>query len=270
MSLSIKKLVIYGGTILVSLGLIALSIIWGGYEEVMRGVFLHHGFGLFPFQGAVFVFGRHLPGWQGVISVLGAYLFVFLSGMVMMFLIPHQIGTVYSAFIPANRRRGWKTWLFFFGVGILSLLALALLSGLGLVTDAAFPLPLFMLALLLLVIWIGLITFGLVIGTGLSRLAGSQHAGPLGELALGLLVVFALGRLPFVGWLFTLLMITLSLGAAIATHLGSGRHWSLSELKQSSTQHATDSSAQETAIGQRANMNSSDIQGERQVYEGQD
>ena len=161
MSLSVKKLVIYGGTILISLGLIALSILWGGYEEVRRGVFLHRGFGLFPFQGAVFVFGRHLPGWQGVISVIGAYLFVFLSGMVVLFLIPHQVGTVYGAFFQTNGRKSWKTWLYFLGVGILSLLALALLSGLGLVTDAAFPLPLFMLALLLLVILIGLITFGI-------------------------------------------------------------------------------------------------------------
>jgi hypothetical protein len=258
MSLSVKKLVIYGGTILVSLGLIALSILWGGYEEVRRGVFLHRGFGLFPFQGAVFVFGRHLPGWQGVISVIGAYLFVFLSGMVVLFLIPHQVGTVYGAFFQANGRKSWKTWLYFLGVGILSLLAIALLSGLGLVTDAAFPLPLFMLALLLLLIWIGLITFGLVIGTGLSRLAGSQHAGPLGELALGLLVVFALGRLPFVGWLFTLLMITLSLGAAIATHLGSGRHWSLRELDQFPTQQVMNSSAQDAPLGQKSNINSSD------------
>jgi hypothetical protein len=126
----------------------------------------------------------------------------------------------------------WRYWLFFLGLGLLSLVALSLLTGIGLVTDAAFPLPLFMLALLLLTIWIGLITFGLVIGAELDRLAGAQHPNSLIELALGLLVVFALGRLPLVGWLIILLMSALSLGVVVATRLGYGGDWTLRGLEQ--------------------------------------
>jgi hypothetical protein len=259
MSLNVRKFVVYGGTILVSLALLALSILVGNYEEVRRGVFLHRGFGLLPFQGAVFIFGRHLPGWQGVFSVIGAYLFLYLSGMVMLFLIPRQIGVMLNAFLPAHEQRGLRNWLFFLGVGILSLLALILLAGLGLVTDAAFPLPLFMLALLLLIIWIGLITFGLVLGAGISRLAGSPHSGPLGELSLGLLVVFALGRLPFIGWLFTLFMVTLSLGAVVITHLGSGGQWTLNDLERAPAPQATDSSTHEPQLGQEVKIGSSDV-----------
>jgi hypothetical protein len=244
--MDVKKFFVYGGTILVSLALIAFSIVIGGSQAERLGFLPQRGFGPPRFPGVVFIFGRPLPGWLGVLSVIGAYLFLYISGLIVFFLIPRQMGVMRDAFLPAQAREAWKNWLFFLGVGILSLLALALLSALGLLTAAAFPLPLFLLALLLLVVWIGLITFGLVIGAGLHRLAGAQQAAPLGELALGLLVVFALGRLPFVGWLFTLLMAALSLGAVVATRLGFGGMWTLNGLEQGLAQVGADASVQQT------------------------
>jgi hypothetical protein len=248
--MDVKKFFVYGGTILVSLALIAFSIVIGGYQADRLGFLPQRGFGPPRFPGVVFIFGRHLPGWLGVLTVIGAYLFLYISGLIVFFLIPRQMGVMRNAFLPAQARAGWKNWLFFLGVGILSLLALSLLSALGLLTAAAFPLPLFLLALLLLVVWIGLINFGLVIGAGIHKLAGAQQAAPLGELALGLLVVFALGRLPFVGWLFTLLMAALSLGAVVATRLGFGGMWTLTGLEQESVQVATDTSAQQAEFEQ--------------------
>ena len=229
--MNVRKIVVYGGTVLASLALIALSILISNFRVGRHGFFPHPGFGRFPLLEGTFVFGRYLPGWLGLLSVIGAYLFLYLSGVVILFLIPHQIGAMRNAFLPVDGRRAWRNWLFFLGAGVLGILALSLLSVLGLITAAAFPLPLFMLALLLLVIWVGLITFGLVIGAGLHRLAGVSHAGPLGELALGLLVVFALGRLPYAGWPITLLMAALALGAVVATRLGYGGSWTLSELE---------------------------------------
>jgi hypothetical protein len=248
--MDVKKFFLYGGTVFVSLALVAFSILVGGDQAGRLGFLPQRGFGPPRFPGVLFVFGRHLPGWLGVLSVIGAYLFLYISGLIVFFLIPRQMGVMRNAFLPAEAREAWKNWLFFLGVGILSLLALALLSALGLLTAAAFPLPLFLLALLLLVIWIGLVTFGLVIGAGLRRLAGAQQAAPLGELALGLLVVFALGRLPFVGWLFTLLMAAISLGAVVATRLGFGGMWTLTGLEQGPVQVTADASVQQAQYGQ--------------------
>lgn len=232
MESNIKKFMVYGTTILAGLALIVISMLVNRPPVIRHGFLPQRGFIPLQIPGAVFIFGRHLPGWLGIFSVLGAYLFLYLSGVVVLFLIPHQIGTMRNAFLPVDDRRMWRYWLFFLGLGLLSLLALSLLTGIGLVTDAAFPLPLFMLALLLLIIWIGLITFGLVIGAELDRLAGAQHPNSLVELALGLLVVFALGRLPLVGWLIVLLISALSLGVVVATRLGNGGDWTLRGLEQ--------------------------------------
>jgi len=232
MERNIKKFMVYGTTILVGLALIVISMLVNRPPVIRNGFLPPHSFNPQLIPGAVFIFGRHLPGWLGIFSVIGAYLFLYLSGVGVLFLIPHQIGRMRNAFLPVDDRRMWHYWLFFLGLGLLSLLALSLLTGIGLVTEAAFPLPLFMLALLLLIIWIGLITFGLVIGAELDRLAGAQHPNSLVELALGLLVVFALGRLPLVGWLIVLLMSALSLGVVVATRLGNGGDWTLRGLEQ--------------------------------------
>lgn len=229
---NIKKLVVYGGTVLTGMVLIVISMLVRNYPGLRLGFVQPRGIVPQPIPGVMFIFGRHLPGWIGIFSVIGAYLFLYLSGVVILFLIPHQIGTMRNAFLPMDDRKMWRYWLFFLGLGLFSLLALSLLTGIGLVTDAAFPLPLFMLALLLLIIWIGLITFGLVIGAELDRLAGAKHPNSLVELALGILVVFALGRLPLVGWLIILLMSSLSLGVVVATRLGYGGNWTLHGLEQ--------------------------------------
>ena len=246
-----KQFVVYGVTILAGLALIVISMLVSSYPGGRVGFLPQRGFIPQQIPGAVFIFGRHLPGWIGVFSVIGAYLFLYLSGVVVLFLIPRQIGTMRNAFLPVDDRRMWRYWLFFLGLGLLSLLALSLLTGIGLVTDAAFPLPLFMLALLLLTIWIGLITFGLVIGAELDRLAGAKHPNSLIELALGLLVVFALGRLPLVGWLIILLMSALSLGVVIATRLGYGGGWTLSGLEQNYVQIDSDSFSGGKGLRQR-------------------
>jgi len=245
-----KKFVVYGVTILAGLALIVISMLVSSYPGGRFGFLPQRSFVPQQIPGAVFIFGRHLPGWIGVFSVIGAYLFLYLSGVVLLFLIPRQIGAMRNAFLPVDDRRMWRYWLFFLGLGLLSLLALSLLTGIGLVTDAAFPLPLFMLALLLLIVWIGLITFGLVIGAELDRLAGAQHPNSLVELALGLLVVFALGRLPLVGWLIILLMSALSLGVVVATRLGYGGDWTLSGLEQKTLQIDSDSFSGEKGLRQ--------------------
>ena len=83
MERNIKKFMVYGTTILVGLALIVISML------VNRPPVIRHGFlpppGFIPQQipGAVFIFGRHLPGWLGVFSVIGAYLFLYMSGVAM-------------------------------------------------------------------------------------------------------------------------------------------------------------------------------------------
>src|SRR5215510_5767884 len=184
------------------------------------------GFGPGPF-GRFGPFGRHLAGWRGLASALGAFCFLYLAGLLTLLVAPRRLSVVRDAFGPSARG-----WLRLFGVGALALVLLVLLVALGLFTFALFPLTIALLTALLLAAWAGVVGLALALGRGLRRAAGAQRAGaaPMLDFALGLLLVFALGRIPFAGWGIVLLIGAVALGAVVTTRLGTGGDWSLAEL----------------------------------------
>ena len=170
-------------------------------------------------------FGRHLAGWRGLASALGAYCFLYLAGLLTLLLAPRPLRAVRDAFGRAPRN-----WLRLFGIGALAGLLLLLLVALGLFTFAVFPLPLVMITALILAAWGGVVGLALALGGGLRQAAGLAKASPLFDFALGLLLVFALGRIPFAGWVIVTLIGALALGAVVITRFGRGGAWSLAEL----------------------------------------
>jgi hypothetical protein len=222
----LKKILLLGLLIVICLVVVAFS------NQVAQQLAINGGrlFGgnefLGRFPGRFGIFGRHLPGWRGIVSAIGAFFFLYLSGVLALFLAPHQIGVMRAAMF-----KGTKASLRIFAIGVLSILAFFLLVGLGLLTAAAFPVPLLLLSGLVLITWLGLIVLALAVGDGLSHLIGLSPTNPLFDLAVGLLVVFTLGRIPIVGFVLTILVSALALGIAVSTRLGNGGAWSLNDLQ---------------------------------------
>jgi len=186
--------------------------------------FLLGGFGRGPL-GRFGPFGRHLAGWRGLASALGAYCYLYLAGLLTLLVLPRRLSVVRDAFGSSGR-----SWLRLFGIGALALLLLVLLVALGLFTFALFPLTLVLLSALIVAAWAGVVGLALALGRGLRRAAGLAGAVPMLDFALGLLLVFAFGRIPFAGWVIVLLIGATALGAVVITRLGTGGDWSLSEL----------------------------------------
>ncbi len=131
----------------------------------------------------------------------------------------------------AALRHGPREWLRFLVVGGLTGLGLVLLTGLGIATSALFPVPLVLITLLMLAVYIGLIVVALAIGAWFNRLAGSAASTALFDYAIGLLIVFTLGRIPILGWVFTILFGGVALGVIISSRFGHGGAWTLAGVK---------------------------------------
>jgi hypothetical protein len=129
-------------------------------------------------------------------------------------------------------RGGPSQWLRLLLVGVLTALTILLLTALGFSTSAAFPVPFVLVPFLLAIMWLGLIGLGLALGRGISRLAGLARSSPLVDLVLGLLVMFALGRIPVAGWVFTVVLVAPAVGAVVLSRLGMGGSWSLAAFDE--------------------------------------
>jgi len=173
-------------------------------------------------------FGRHLGGWRGAASAVGSFIFLYLASALVLVVFPKPLRTIRDAF-----RGGPSQWLRLLMVGVLTALTFLLLTALGFSTSAAFPVPFVLVPFLVAIMWVGLVGLGLALGRGISRLAGLTRSSPVADLALGLLVMFALGRIPVAGWVFTVALAAPALGAVVLSRLGMGGSWSLAAFDES-------------------------------------
>lgn len=230
--MSRRALFVLGGLVVAAVAVVIVSSLVAGQlesgPETVRILgpfdFFVGRFGRGPF-GRFGPFGRHLAGWRGLASALGAYCFLYLAGLLTLLALPRRLRAVRDAFGPSPRN-----WLRLFGIGALAALLMVLLAALGLFTFAFFPLPLVLVAALVLAAWAGVVGLALALGGGVRRRAGLASPSPLLDFALGLLVVFALGRIPFAGWVIVTLIGAVALGAVLTTRFGTGGAWSLAEL----------------------------------------
>ena len=229
--MSRRTWIVLGGLIIGAIAVVVVSTLVAGQLESgpLPGRILGLNFVLVPFGRGLFgrfgPFGRHLAGWRGLASALGAYCFLYLAGLLTLLAMPQRMRAVRDGF--GSRPRNW---LRLFGIGALAVLLVVLLAALGLITFALFPLPLVLITALVLAAWAGVVGLGLALGGGLRRAAGLATASPMFDFALGMLLIFALGRIPFAGWIIVLLISALALGAMIATRFGTDGIWSLAGL----------------------------------------
>lgn len=162
-----------------------------------------------------------LPVW---VPSLELFITLFLAGVADLYIFPVPVLNMVRA-VASPRRLAPITLL---GLGFALLL---LVFGIGAVlARITFPLTVLSgLALLLLSVW-GFLAAAYALGRLLLNRAGWGRASPLWGLALGLLLLLPLARIPFVGGVVILIYIGLGLGLVIATHFGSNRPWSLTPL----------------------------------------
>ncbi len=166
---------------------------------------------------------------QNLPAVTSVSLFISLAivGILILFVFPERIRRVAEA-VPASASRLVRQAL----LGLLIFVLVAATSLISVLTLGTFPLAVILSAGLFVSGLIGSVALSFSFGRWLVRRAGWGRASPVVFYLLGLLVLFSLTRIPWAGPVFTLILLSLALGAAIASHFGSGRPWNLNPLME--------------------------------------
>jgi hypothetical protein len=235
--MSIKTIAILGGLIALSIGVVVLSSLAfdPGRGNVIVSMIspapdrfeVPAPPSAVPFVSRFGPFGRYASGARGIVSAFSSYLFVYLAGAAAAFLVPRPLRVIRDAI-----RRGPKDWPRFLGIGVLCGLGFVLMTALGVFTVAGFPLAALLLPLLIVVAWVGLVALSLALGKAITRAAGLAAASPLVDLAVGSLIVFALGQVPIIGWGVTAVLAAIALGAVVDTRFGALGGWSLAAFDE--------------------------------------
>jgi hypothetical protein len=157
---------------------------------------------------------------QGV-RLLGLYLL----GVIVVFVAPRRVRFMADV-LHTGPQSIARSFILGLALAIL-VLAVGVLASFSLHT---FPVPFILIPLLFLVALGGVVAITFDLGRGLLRKAAWYGGRPLLALALGSLLVFALTRIPIVGWLVLAVIWLTGAGIALTTHFGSGQEWSLSPL----------------------------------------
>lgn len=162
-----------------------------------------------------------VPGW---ISHSASLLTLFLFGAAGFYLFPGRVRKMQAALTVS--------WARSFQVAIAGLLFLLLLAAFILAASLAritFPLAvLTAVAIFVFSVW-GYLVFAYTLGRSL-LLLGNWFRSPLTALLIGLLFLQGLMHLPYIGIIFTLLIVGTGLGVVITTHFGSMQPWDLNPL----------------------------------------
>jgi hypothetical protein len=171
-------------------------------------------------------FGEHAEGWRGILSAAASWVYLYLTSALLLVLFPHRLRLI----MQAVKSGGLRVQLRLFLIGFLAALASGLLVLLARFAFVWAGLVIILVGAVFVLLFLGLIGIGLMIGGAVRRWA--KFAPSLWiELALGSLVLFALGRIPVAGWVCFAVVAAWGLGAVLATHLGSGEAWSLQDWR---------------------------------------
>ncbi|MBS1245405.1 MAG: hypothetical protein H6R36_60, partial [Chloroflexi bacterium] len=171
-------------------------------------------------------FGEHAAGWRGVLSATASWVYLYLMSALLLVLFPRRMRLV----TQTVRSGGWRVQLRLFLIGFLATLASGLLVMLARYASVWFVLVIILSGAVFVLSFLGLIGISLMVGGAMRRWAKFTPS-PWIELALGSLVLFAVGRIPVAGWFCFAIVAAWGLGAVLATHLGSGEAWSLHDWR---------------------------------------
>jgi|GEM_PF-3986990 len=169
-------------------------------------------------------FGIHAEGWQGVLSAVASWVYLYITSALMLALFPRRVRLITHKL----RSGGWRGGLRLFVIGLLATLVSALLILLARFAFVWSAMVIILTGAVFVLSYLGLIGASLMVGGSLRHWA-KWSPSPWLDLVLGSLVLFALGRIPLAGWVCFIIIAAWGLGAVLATHLGSGEAWSLQD-----------------------------------------
>jgi hypothetical protein len=155
------------------------------------------------------------------IKIPASFLATFLCSVIFLYLFPRHIYHISKAFSLSTEllRQVLLGFLFFILIGIAAISA----------TLSVFTVPLAvgLLGLVFLSSFVGVTAFSLNLGRWLMERAGwIGNSFPL-ALGLGLVILYALFNLPFVGIFFLIVIICVGLGATISSRFGTDQSWNI-------------------------------------------
>jgi hypothetical protein len=163
-----------------------------------------------------------LPAWA---ASLALFVTLFLAGAASLFLYPLRVRNM-ARLLGLGWSRALVTTALGIGFGLLMVL-----FGIGAaLARITFPLTILSALVLFLVATWGFLVAAYALGHLLLSRAGWGLRSPVLGLALGLLLLLPLARIPFVGGIIMILYVGLGLGLAITTRFGSNEPWSLIPL----------------------------------------
>jgi hypothetical protein len=166
-----------------------------------------------------------LFGWQRAAIGVAAYIFMVISGAIILYCFPGRIRRMAGEIC-----REWAEKFRLILTGFLSILGMLALGFLGFFAVCAAPFSIMLFLSFLVVLWVGWVTVAFVLGGWLAGRIGIEGNRPLLSLGVGLLVLHVCAAVPILGWIPLLFCALLGAGAGVYTKLGSENRWSLKEL----------------------------------------
>lgn len=169
-------------------------------------------------------FGAHMAGWQGILSALASWVYLYITAVLFVVMLPRRVRFITHKLRTSDGRGRLRLFV----IGLLAVLTSVLLTVLARYAFVWGVLVIILSAAVMLLSFLGILCVSLMVGEAVLRWASLKLSVWI-ELALGSLIVFALGRIPVAGWIGFGIVVAWGLGAVLATHLGSGEAWSLSD-----------------------------------------
>jgi len=173
-------------------------------------------------------FGLHRPGLFGVLWYLGSLATVAILALITLLVLPQRIAVL--AQVVSN---GWDQRLLAFAFGVMGYLGSALLAFMIFINVVGWPVLLVLLLAVYLATCLGLVAMGLALGTQVSRLFRLDDRSPLFNLCVGVVLLFLVSIVPYLGWLVAAIAGAMGFGAVLWTRAGSAAGWSLDEVQTS-------------------------------------
>ncbi len=159
------------------------------------------------------------------VSAISILLSLAMIGVLVLYAMPERMRRIVRAF-PDSPARLLRLTL----VGLLVVVLGAVASLISAMAVATFPVAVLLSAVVFLAGLAGWIGLAYTFGEFILRRAGWRAFPPVVAYLLGLLLLFAVARLPWIGPVLLLLTACLGLGTVVVSKFGSGKPWNLNPL----------------------------------------
>lgn len=173
------------------------------------------------------------PGWSGggLLASVASILALILVAALLIALLPNSLRRVTQAME--------QQMAFCVGVGLLTLMVVAIGAVILAITCIGIPLVLVLGLALLLGALVGWVAAGQIVGQRVLQALQAKSQPLLVEVALGVVLISLAGKVPCIGWLFSLLALSWGLGAVVLTRFGTRPYPSLAPFEDRPPAFAT-------------------------------